>query len=150
MCPDVFTVEKRSLVMAQIRGGGNASTELCLITLMKKFGITGWRRRQNLYGRPDFVFRSIRLAVFVDGDFWHGHPTRSKLPGTNVEFWRKKIEGNRRRDRHVNRILKEKGWMPVRFWEGDLRRNPGYCISRLTRLISQRSNAFEKTALKGK
>jgi DNA mismatch endonuclease, patch repair protein len=68
---DVFTKQKRSAVMSRIRGAGNRDTELRLITLFRANGITGWRRRHLLVGKPDFVFRREKMVVFVDGCFWH-------------------------------------------------------------------------------
>ena len=66
---DIFTKAKRSEVMARIRGSGNRATELRLIALMREHGITGWRRNAPVFGKPDFVFRRERVAVFVDGCF---------------------------------------------------------------------------------
>lgn len=117
---DVFTKEKRSEIMSRVRGRGNKSTELRLINLFSSNGITGWRRGYPLFGKPDFVFPKMRVAIFVDGEFWHGHPTRSKIPETNRDFWEAKIKRNMARDRLVNRILKEKGWTVVRVWQYQL------------------------------
>ncbi len=80
---DVFTKQKRSQVMSRIRGSGNKETELALISLFKRRRITGWRRNQKVFGKPDFVFRSVRVAVFVDGCFWHGCPKHGTLPANN-------------------------------------------------------------------
>lgn len=106
--------------MGRIRCRGNETTEVRLIRIMRRFGITGWRRGSTLLGRPDFVFPAARLAVFVDGDFWHGHPRYFKLPKSNVGYWRSKIERNRARDRAVTEDLKQRGWNVRRFWESGL------------------------------
>jgi DNA mismatch endonuclease, patch repair protein len=119
--PDVFSTAKRSEVMARIRGSGNKSTELQMVLLFRLHGITGWRRNSQLFGRPDFVFPKIKLAIFIDGDFWHGHPTRSRIPATRREFWLEKIARNRARDRLVTRTLKARGWSVLRIWEFALR-----------------------------
>lgn len=74
-----------------------------------------------MFGKPDFVFPKERIAVFVDGEFWHGHPTLGQIPSTNSDFWRKKIDQNRKRDEVVNKTLKEKGWRVVRIWQHELR-----------------------------
>jgi len=132
---DVFTKAKRSEVMSLIRGKENKTTELLFIQIARRNGITGWRRSQPIFGKPDFVFPRQRLAVFVDGDFWHGHPTRAKIPATNRAFWLKKIEKNRCRDRLVTRTLKGNGWHVVRLWEHDLRANPKRCAARLRRFL---------------
>lgn len=119
---DVFTREKRSAVMARIRGKGNKATELRLVTFMRAAGITGWRRNQPLFGKPDFVFAKLRLAVFVDGCFWHGCPLHATKPKQNAKFWREKIARNQVRDRLVTRTLRAKGWRVLRLWEHELTR----------------------------
>jgi len=88
-----------------------------MLLLFRLHGITGWRRNSRLFGRPDFVFPKIKLAVFIDGDFWHGHPTRSRIPATRREFWLEKIGRNRARDRLVTRTLRARGWRVLRIWE---------------------------------
>ena len=70
---DIFTHEKRSEIMSQVRSKGNKSTELKLISYFKQYGIKGWRRNYSVKGRPDFIFPDKKIAVFVDGCFWHGH-----------------------------------------------------------------------------
>ncbi len=121
MPADIFTPEKRSAVMARVRGSGNASTELRLIAVFRAERITGWRRRAPVFGKPDFVFPSRKLAVFVDGCFWHGCPEHGTVPATRREFWETKIARNRTRDREVNRALKQRGWRVLRLWEHELR-----------------------------
>jgi len=130
--PDVFTKAKRSQVMSRIRGRGNKDTELRLIALMRAHGITGWRRSSKLTGKPDFVFPRLKLAVFVDGCFWHGCPKHATQPKNNAAFWRKKIAANQARDRRVNRTLRARGWKVIRVWEHELtRRNERKLIRRL-------------------
>jgi DNA mismatch endonuclease, patch repair protein len=116
---DVYDPQTRSRVMASIRSKGNATTELRMVHIFRSRRITGWRRHQTLPGRPDFVFQKQRVAVFVDGCFWHGCPCRS-IPATNIQFWKLKIAGNRNRDLAVNLRLKGMGWRIVRFWEHEL------------------------------
>jgi DNA mismatch endonuclease, patch repair protein len=72
--------------------------------------------------KPDFVFRQVRLALFVDGCFWHGCPKHATKPANNREFWKKKLAGNKTRDRVVNRALHEAGWRVLRIWEHALPR----------------------------
>ncbi len=117
---DIFTKEKRSEVMSLIRGSGNKDTELRLISTFKRHGITGWRRRWPLAGKPDFVFPKLKLAVFVDGCFWHGCPLHATNPKSNAEFWATKIAKNQTRDHFVNRTLRSQGWRVVRIWEHEL------------------------------
>lgn len=118
---DIFSREKRSDVMSRIRSAGNKRTELKLIVLMRKHRIVGWRRGSTVMGRPDFVFPGRRLAVFVDGCFWHGCPIHHKTPKQNGEFWSKKIARNRARDCLVTRTLRARGWYVLRIWEHDLK-----------------------------
>ena len=119
---DMFTVEKRSRIMANIRSRGNHTTELRLIQLMRQHQIRGWRRGSKLPGRPDFIFPKQKIALFIDGDFWHGNPDKYRLPKSNIEYWAAKIEGNKRRDRLVTEALQSRGWKVERFWESDLRK----------------------------
>jgi DNA mismatch endonuclease (patch repair protein) len=118
---DMFTKSKRSRIMSVIRCKGNNSTEQRLIAIMKRFRISGWRRNIKLPGKPDFVFREARVVVFVDGDFWHGNPRCYRLPKSNIEYWKKKIEGNRKRDKDITRTLKRLGWRVIRIWESALK-----------------------------
>jgi len=118
--PDVFTKKKRSEVMSRIRGRGNKETELALAKLMRRNRITGWRRNQPVFGKPDFIFRRVRLALFVDGCFWHACPKHSNLPVNNRPFWRRKLSTNKKRDHLVIRTLRKTGWTVLRIWEHEL------------------------------
>ena len=132
--PDVFTKQKRSQVMSRIRGHGNKETELALLGLFRRQGITGWRRHQPVFGKPDFVFPKTKVAVFVDGCFWHGCPKHSSMPRNNRPFWRKKLAANKARDRLVNRTLRRAGWRVVRIWEHELaKKNQRRLVARLRR-----------------
>jgi len=106
--------------MSRIRSQGNYTTELRFLRLMRRYNIAGWRRRTKLPGRPDFVFTKHKVAVFIDGDFWHGNPRRFRLPKSNCDYWQDKIMGNRKRDRQINKELKRLGWRVIRFWESSL------------------------------
>lgn len=133
---DVFTKKKRSEVMSQIRGQGNKRTELELIRVFRQNGIRGWRRKYPAFGKPDFVFPALRLAVFVDGCFWHCCPKHRTWPKNNREFWERKLEANRKRDRDVTKELKIRGWRVLRIWEHELKkRNERRLVSKLRRYI---------------
>jgi DNA mismatch endonuclease (patch repair protein) len=133
---DVFTKAKRSAVMARIRGTENKDTELRLIALMRAAGITGWRRHWPLFGKPDFVFPKQKLAVFVDGCFWHGCPQHFTRPKTRQEFWDAKIAANQARDRLVTRTLRSRGWRVLRLWEHALRpRHAARTVARLKQSV---------------
>ncbi|QYM78952.1 very short patch repair endonuclease [Horticoccus luteus] len=136
---DVFSVAQRSAVMAAIRGRGNRGTELRLIAIFRAHQVTGWRRHRPIIGKPDFVFPAQRVAVFVDGCFWHGCPKHATWPKQNAEFWRAKILHNRARDREVNRLLKQTGWRVVRIWEHALtKKHAARTVARLQRVLAER------------
>ncbi|HKW28866.1 MAG TPA: very short patch repair endonuclease [Verrucomicrobiae bacterium] len=118
---DIFNKQQRSALMSRIRSHGNAATELRFIRLLKSSGITGWRRHYRLIGKPDFVFPKFRLAVFVDGCFWHGCPRCYSEPKSNRAFWRRKISANRDRAVAVKRELRKSGWRVFRIWQHELK-----------------------------
>jgi DNA mismatch endonuclease (patch repair protein) len=107
--------------MSRIRGKGNQKTEIRLAMLLRKAGIRGWRRHLPIPGRPDFSFRKKKVAVFVDGCFWHGCPRCFRLPKQNRAFWKAKIEGNRKRDLSVNGRLRRLGWKVIRIRQCQLK-----------------------------
>lgn len=130
---DPLGIVGRSRAMARIRGTGNESTELAMVRLLRACGIRGWRRHVGIrippsdgcarrLVRPDFVFVRARLAIFIDGCFWHGCPLHGTQPRNNAEFWKAKIDGNRRRDRRNRVALRALGWTTMHVWEHSLRR----------------------------
>jgi len=119
---DIFSREKRSAIMRNIASKGNKSTELVLMRIFREQGITGWRRGYQVKGHPDFVFLKKRIAIFVDGCFWHGHDCRNTHPRDNEEFWSKKIGGNIERDKRVTEIFKQRGWAVIHIWECELKK----------------------------
>jgi DNA mismatch endonuclease (patch repair protein) len=106
---DVFTTRKRSEIMSRVRSKGNQSTEIRLLSLLRKTRIKGWRRNWPLFGRPDLVFPRQRVAIFVDGCFWHSCPLHRTKPQTNKQFWERKLARNVARDSLVKRRLKASG-----------------------------------------
>lgn len=137
---DVFSKKKRSAVMAAIKGRGNRSTELAVRGMLKSRGITGWRANlASIPGKPDFAFPKIKLAVFVDGCFWHGCKRclrRRRKPETNAAYWRNKIRTNIVRDSRVNRRLNRLGWAVLRIREHSVTKNGAGVINRLMKKIS--------------
>ncbi|MPN38462.1 Very short patch repair protein [bioreactor metagenome] len=120
--PDVYDKATRSAVMSKVRSKGNKSTELRLIEVFHEYGITGWRRNYTVKGHPDFVFMERRIAVFVDGCFWHGHDCRNTRPKENEDFWAAKRERNIMHDREVTAKFEQRGWTVVRIWECELKK----------------------------
>lgn len=118
---DTFSKSKRSAVMAAIRSKRNASTEEKFAALLRISRIRGWRRNSQIPGKPDFVFPKERLAIFVDGCFWHACPQHGTSPKSNQNYWSPKLQRNVQRDRRINRVLKSKGWRVMRIWEHSLK-----------------------------
>jgi DNA mismatch endonuclease (patch repair protein) len=117
---DIFSKHERSKIMSRIRGRGNRSTELAMVNLFRSHRITGWRRHYPITGKPDFAFPKNKVAVFVDGCFWHGCPKHAVSPKGNQAFWSAKLDGNKARDRKVDQHLRARGWRVIRIWEHDL------------------------------
>ncbi len=119
---DVFDDATRSVIMRNVKSRGNKSTELRLITFFNEHGITGWRRHYAVKGHPDFVFLEKRIAVFVDGCFWHGHNCRNVTPSDHAEYWNRKRERNIRHDHEITQIFEQRGWTVIRIWECELKK----------------------------
>lgn len=134
---DVFTSKKRSDVMSKIRSRNNKGTELALLRVLLSNKIHGWRRHQPLPGRPDFVFPEHRVAVFVDGCFWHGCPSCYRAPKSHKPYWHGKIKSNIARDRRVRRILRGLGWRVARIWECKLEKHPDRCLRKILKLLNK-------------
>ncbi len=124
---DVMTQEQRSRCMASIKGY-DTGPELRLRRALWK---RGWRYRlkTKLPGKPDMVFVSQRVAIFVDGCFWHGCPKHGVSPKTNQKFWEEKLRANLMRDREVGASLREAGWTVIRFWEHDVNDRLGLIVA---------------------
>jgi DNA mismatch endonuclease, patch repair protein len=136
---DVWTREKRSEVMSLVRSRGNKETELVLVRLFRQNKIKGWRRHISLIGKPDFTFSKHKLAVFVDGCFWHACPKHERKPKSNRMFWHRKLSNNKQRDVFVNKALRALGWRVLRIWEHELsRKNEAHLINRIKKALRQK------------
>ena len=132
---DRMSKNDRSHTMSRMLSKGNLSTELKLADLMKDHQIKGWRRQATeLPGQPDFIFERRKVALFIDGCFWHGCPRCKLWPKSNVEYWTKKILGNRERDKLVKKDLERSGWTVMRFWEHQLD-NYSWVVKKIKRII---------------
>lgn len=108
--------------MSAIKGKHNRSTETRLRMALVRNGINGWKLHEKvLSGRPDFFFETEKIAVFVDGCFWHSCPKCGHIPKTRSKFWREKLKLTQRRDKRNNEELKENGIAIVRVWEHELK-----------------------------
>jgi DNA mismatch endonuclease (patch repair protein) len=135
---DVFNAQTRSAVMSKVRSKGNKSTELQLIELFKAAGLTGWRRNYPVKGKPAFVFPKLRVAVFADDCFWHGHDCRNTCPAANADYWAAKRERNMRRDAEVTAMFEARGWRVLRVWECELKKkNETALIERLATYLTK-------------
>jgi DNA mismatch endonuclease (patch repair protein) len=133
---NVLSKSKRSEVMSRLRGSGNKDTELALAKLRRRYGITGWRRNQPVFGKPDFVFPKFKLAIFVDGCFWHGCPKHATHPKHNRAFWQRKLAANKTRNRVVTRTLRTQGWRVLRVWGHELaKKNEARLVRRIQRAV---------------
>lgn len=116
--------------MRAVKSRGNKSTERRCRAWLVRAGVRGWKvHPQGLPGNPDFYFPIPRLAIFVDGCFWHGCPLCGHVPKANHPYWKAKIEGNRRRDQAKAQALSAQGIQVLRFWEHELRLEPARVIA---------------------
>lgn len=120
---DIFNKAKRSEIMKKVRSKNNKSTELKLIQIFKENNIHGWRRNYKVKGHPDFVFFNKKIAIFVDGCFWHGHDCRNTKPKDNQEYWDKKRERNMKHDKEITEYFENRGWTVIRIWECELKKD---------------------------
>jgi len=141
---DVHTKKQRSYNMSMIRNK-DTEPELILRKLLTAHGIRGYRINYKLTGKPDIVFTKYKVAIFVDGCFWHKCPKCYREPDNNKEFWVEKINGNMKRDKKVNRQLGEKRWKVLRFWEHLLRKNPNFVCKKIIEELHKRKNDSENT-----
>ena len=128
---DFLTAKKRSALMANVRSRGNTTTEERLRGLLQELKVVGWRWHiAGLPGRPDFIFPKERVAVFVNGCFWHGCPRCQRRSKSNVAFWEDKVSQNRKRDRRVARQLRSRNYRVVTIWECQLKGAQGEAAAR--------------------
>ena len=119
---DVFDNKKRSEIMSKVRSKNNKSTELKLIQIFGENDIVGWKRNYPVKGHPDFVFLDRKIAVYVDGCFWHGHDCRNTRPSDNADYWTRKRERNMKHDKEVTELFERRGWVVIRIWECELKK----------------------------
>lgn len=122
--------------MSKVRSKGNKSTELKLIKYFKENDIHGWRRGYPVKGHPDFVFLDKKIAIFVDGCFWHGHDCRNTRPSDNAEFWQKKRERNMLHDKEITELFEARGWTVIRIWECEFNKiNKDILVKKLSEIV---------------
>lgn len=139
-----FTSKERSKNMSAIKSTGTKME----LALGKALWHRGHRYRKNnktVFGKPDITFKAIKLAIFVDSEFFHGKDWEiKKKPITNAEFWDKKIRRNIERDKEVNKRLENEGWTVLRFWSNDIKKNLDEIVSTIERIIALKKSKVIK------
>ena len=131
---DTYDTATRSEVMRRVKGQ-NTKPEILLRKAMFAIGLRGWRcHRNDLPGKPDIVFGKARLAIFVDGAFWHGHPSKY-WRGRSSGYWDTKIQRNIERDRAVNQQLTAHGWNIIRLWDFEVEADPQKAAFRVNQAL---------------
>lgn len=133
---DAMTRSQRSECMSKIRGK-DTKVEVVLRKAVWKSGLR-YRLHAKLPGTPDLTFSESKVALFIDGCFWHGCPTHGVRPKTNRAFWAEKLKKNFERDERVNRDLKAIGWKVVRCWEHDVEQRLDKLVARINRTVNKR------------
>lgn len=135
---DTFTPEKRSWIMSRVKSG-DTMPEITLRRLLWKRGLRYRVSTKNLPGKPDILFSRAKVAVFVDGEFWHGYKLPPERLDQMSEYWRQKIRGNLERDRVNNERLKEMGYQVLRFFEKDIIRNSETLVDQIENVLKSRT-----------
>lgn len=133
---DVHSREQRSKNMAAIKSKATKA-EVTLGKAMWKEGLRYRKNDKTVFGKPDFTFKKKKIAIFVDSEFFHGKDWETKKrPQNNAEFWEKKISRNMERDEEVNKYLIENGWIVLRFWSNQVKRDLYSCINRINQIFN--------------
>jgi DNA mismatch endonuclease, patch repair protein len=137
---DTRTPQQRRRIMTAVRST-DTDPELRLRRALYAAGIRGWRcHYERVLGKPDLAWPALRVAVFVDGAFWHGHPSRHK-PGRSGAYWDAKIARNMQRDREIVTALESVGWTVLRAWDFEIRQDLPAIVDRVTDVLRQRAGA---------
>lgn len=136
---DRLTAEQRRKCMRANKSKGT-KPELLLGKAMWKLGLRYRKNSKTVFGKPDFSFKKYKVAVFVDGEFWHGKDWSARKDDikSNREFWLAKIERNMRRDAEVTARLKTDGWTVYRFWSRDIAKSPDMAAEKIQRAIHEK------------
>lgn len=129
---DVHTKAQRSFNMSQIKSK-NTKPELLIFSYLDSIGIK-YKKHYEIIGKPDVAFPDKKVAVFIDGEFWHGK-NFNKIKNKLSSFWQKKISENIRRDRKCRRKLKANGWQVLHLWDKKVNKNPEAVIKKIMNLI---------------
>jgi DNA mismatch endonuclease (patch repair protein) len=141
---DVHNTEQRSKNMRAIKSTATKA-ELALAKALWNLGYKYRKNNRKVFGTPDLTFKKLKIAIFVDSEFFHGKDWETrKKPQTNAEFWIKKIERNMQRDIEVNAYLESQNWKILRFWSNDIKKNLDSCLLEIENAIRERlDNSFK-------
>lgn len=146
---DKLTPEQRRKNMQAVKSKGT-KIEVIFGKMLWNAGVRYRKNDKQVFGHPDFTLRTARIAIFCDGEFWHGKnwELRKLDHKSHQEFWIPKIERNMQRDCEVNEYLRKEGWTILRFWETDIKKHPDECINEVLRTMKQKDKeAADKIAL---
>lgn len=141
---DNLTKEQRHRIMSHIRAS-NTKPEIMLRKALWHRGIRYRKNYKELIGKPDIVITRCKIAIFVDGDFWHGKNMDAieKRIHSNRTYWLPKIRRNRERDAEVNDVLTEQGWIVLRFWESDIKKQLEQCVAQILEYVPYNDKSIE-------
>lgn len=132
----------RSENMSRIKSK-NTSIELSLRKELWKRGLRYRLYDKEVFGKPDIVFKGMKIAIFCDSEFWHGKKfLEGEIPKSNTEFWVKKLTRNIERDKEVNEKLKEEGWIVLRYWGKDIRKNTVEIADKINQIIKEKNATY--------
>ena len=145
---DRLTKEQRHKNMSANKGKGT-KLEVLFGKLLWNAGVRYRKNDKTVFGKPDFVIRGMKIAIFCDGEFWHGRnwEERKKDHKTNCEFWYSKIEKNIERDKEVDAQLSSDGWTVFRFWETEIITEPDKCLNRILYYMNAKTKATDKISI---
>jgi DNA mismatch endonuclease (patch repair protein) len=138
---DRITPEQRSKTMSAIRST-NTKAEIRLAKALWNLGYRYRKNNKTVFGKPDLTFKKLKIAIFVDSEFFHGRDweTQKDRVKTNREFWQKKIERNIQRDIEVNNYLESQNWKVLRFWSEQIEKNLEDCVTKIQSEIISTQN----------
>jgi DNA mismatch endonuclease (patch repair protein) len=138
---DRVTPQQRSKIMCAIHST-NTKDEVRLAKVLWHLGYRYRKNNRTVFGTPDLTFKKLKIAIFVDSEFFHGKDweTHKDRVETNTEFWQNKIERNMQRDIEVNAFLESQNWKVLRFWSEDIKENLEDCVAKIQDAIISRQN----------
>jgi DNA mismatch endonuclease Vsr len=142
---DKLTVQQRRKNMQAVRSK-DSKIEIILGKGLWSIGLRYRKNDKMVFGKPDFVFKKLKIAVFCDSEFWHGKDwdKRKHEHKTNIDFWYKKITRNIERDIEVNKKLEGEGWIVMRFWGNEIEKNTLLCIAKIDQAIKWRKKTLKR------